>query len=543
MLSGHALGTWAARRRSGTDFALLRRASATCITFALLAVFAAERRGRDLRHGRGPGRARRRGCGRDRMPRPAARRCRSRPPSRPSWINATGPSCRGCSSVGVGTRVEFPNNDSVSHQVYSFSPAKRFQLPLYKGEIHPPVTFDQPGLVVLGCNIHDSMVGYIYVTDAPYFGTTERVRHLEAEGLAHGRLSDRGVESLHRGSACLALPLGAHGGGRRGQRANPAHPAAARPPGAETAAARLGLLMRADAALARSSRSRALAPLARAHRIGSSVDGDVDLRWVHATGETSYLERGPRVAALRSRSRRRRAGAGISRAELARDGCRLRARGVRRLRRSQSKSRGRERVLSGRAAVSDRRDPLARARRRILHAGIAGEPRHRLDRRLLDHAIRHEYLAWRGVPHHWAPRWRRAGSARAAAISAMCRLVAAAYGWNDPAGVLICLRGFALTDRPSTLFGSLGSPPIDFYHEIDHRPGLLRRPDLAPSRSAGDSRAALRQPRRPGGAERGGTLCLANSIHEPRRAPRAGRALDLHRAIPGRGHGGGRELR
>jgi plastocyanin len=75
--------------------------------------------------------------------------------------------------VNVGASVEFPNNDSVSHQVYSFSPAKRFQLPLYKGEAHPPVTFDQPGLVVLGCNIHDSMVGYIFVTPAPYFGTTD----------------------------------------------------------------------------------------------------------------------------------------------------------------------------------------------------------------------------------------------------------------------------------------------------------------------------------------------------------------------------------
>ena len=75
--------------------------------------------------------------------------------------------------VAVGTSVEFPNNDSVSHQVYSFSAAKRFQLPLYKGEVHPPVIFDRPGLVVLGCNIHDGMVGYIYVTDAPYFAKTE----------------------------------------------------------------------------------------------------------------------------------------------------------------------------------------------------------------------------------------------------------------------------------------------------------------------------------------------------------------------------------
>jgi len=75
--------------------------------------------------------------------------------------------------VAVGSSVQFPNNDTVSHQVYSFSPAKHFQLPLYKGEIHPPVVFDRPGLVVLGCNIHDSMVGYIYVTPAPYFGSSD----------------------------------------------------------------------------------------------------------------------------------------------------------------------------------------------------------------------------------------------------------------------------------------------------------------------------------------------------------------------------------
>jgi hypothetical protein len=75
--------------------------------------------------------------------------------------------------VPVGSDVRFPNSDTVSHQVYSFSPAKRFQLPLYKGAPHPPVNFDKPGLVVLGCNIHDQMVGYIYVTDAPYFGMTD----------------------------------------------------------------------------------------------------------------------------------------------------------------------------------------------------------------------------------------------------------------------------------------------------------------------------------------------------------------------------------
>jgi plastocyanin len=88
--------------------------------------------------------------------------------------------------VRVGTSVAFPNNDTVSHQVYSFSPAKKFQLPLYKGQLHPPVTFDRSGLVVLGCNIHDQMVGYIYVTDAPIFGKTDAAGTLRVPGLVAG---------------------------------------------------------------------------------------------------------------------------------------------------------------------------------------------------------------------------------------------------------------------------------------------------------------------------------------------------------------------
>jgi plastocyanin len=88
--------------------------------------------------------------------------------------------------IATGSKVEFPNSDSVSHQVYSFSPAKRFQLPLYKGTTHPPVIFDRAGLVVLGCNIHDSMVGYIDVTDAPYFGRTDSTGSLRITDVAAG---------------------------------------------------------------------------------------------------------------------------------------------------------------------------------------------------------------------------------------------------------------------------------------------------------------------------------------------------------------------
>lgn len=75
--------------------------------------------------------------------------------------------------VPVGSSVSFPNSDSVSHQIYSFSAAKRFQLPLYRGKPYPPVLFDRIGVVILGCNIHDWMIGYIDVTDAPFYGITD----------------------------------------------------------------------------------------------------------------------------------------------------------------------------------------------------------------------------------------------------------------------------------------------------------------------------------------------------------------------------------
>ncbi len=74
--------------------------------------------------------------------------------------------------VPVGSHIAFPNSDVVSHQVYSFSPAKKFQLPLYRGKPYPPLTFDLPGIVTVGCNIHDNMLGYVFVTDAPYYGRT-----------------------------------------------------------------------------------------------------------------------------------------------------------------------------------------------------------------------------------------------------------------------------------------------------------------------------------------------------------------------------------
>jgi plastocyanin len=81
--------------------------------------------------------------------------------------------------VQVGTAVKFPNSDDIQHQVYSFSPAKTFNLPLYKGTPANPVVFDTPGVVTLGCNIHDSMSAYIVVVDTPYFDKTEAAGRAE----------------------------------------------------------------------------------------------------------------------------------------------------------------------------------------------------------------------------------------------------------------------------------------------------------------------------------------------------------------------------
>lgn len=171
--------------RIGTHFALSRRAITTCITLTLLAcalsVVAADLSvmvvGRD-------------GRGVDEVvvtAMPAAAKTGSPPTLRQAVMDQKNLAfLPRVLVVGAGTSVEFPNNDSVSHQVYSFSEAKRFQLPLYKGEIHPPIAFDRPGLVVLGCNVHDAMVGYIYVTDAPYFGTTAAGGNLQLKGLPAG---------------------------------------------------------------------------------------------------------------------------------------------------------------------------------------------------------------------------------------------------------------------------------------------------------------------------------------------------------------------
>jgi plastocyanin len=90
------------------------------------------------------------------------------------------------SAVRVGTKIRFPNYDQIRHHVYSFSPAKNFEIPLYKGIPADPIVFDKAGVVTLGCNIHDWMQGYVLVTEAPWFAMTGEDGTVHLDGLPAG---------------------------------------------------------------------------------------------------------------------------------------------------------------------------------------------------------------------------------------------------------------------------------------------------------------------------------------------------------------------
>lgn len=89
-------------------------------------------------------------------------------------------------AVQRGSAVIFPNSDQVRHQVYSFSPAKKFELRLYKAIPSEPVVFDRAGVATIGCNIHDWMLGYIVVVDTPWFAKSDAAGTLKIDGLPAG---------------------------------------------------------------------------------------------------------------------------------------------------------------------------------------------------------------------------------------------------------------------------------------------------------------------------------------------------------------------
>ena len=90
--------------------------------------------------------------------------------------------------VQVGTRIEFPNFDDSYHSVFSYSPAKRFDLGRYRPDEKPVPTevFDVPGLVTLRCDIHEHMRGLILVLNTPYFVMTDAMGNFQLSGLPPG---------------------------------------------------------------------------------------------------------------------------------------------------------------------------------------------------------------------------------------------------------------------------------------------------------------------------------------------------------------------
>jgi len=75
--------------------------------------------------------------------------------------------------IRQGQSVDFPNSDNIRHHVYSFSEPRTFELRLYADKPEKPILFPKPGIVVIGCNIHDSMIGYIYVAQHQHLATTD----------------------------------------------------------------------------------------------------------------------------------------------------------------------------------------------------------------------------------------------------------------------------------------------------------------------------------------------------------------------------------
>jgi hypothetical protein len=201
-----------------------------------------------------------------------------------------------------------------------------------------------------------------------------------------------------------------------------------------------------------------------------SVDGDVDLRWVRATGDTSYLN----------------GGLGILRFDPDHEGFQLgRAFVAPTLRLTDVVTvhavfdaygdYGGNPVDVSEFYVDVRPFPTTAVRWRarfgaffmpgsLENRGIGWTDVYSITPSALNTWLGEEF---RTIGAELEARWLGASSGYLGDVA----LVAGAYGWNDPAGELLAQRGFALTDRPSTLAGGLGKPPIGFYREIDHRPG------------------------------------------------------------------------
>jgi plastocyanin len=114
--------------------------------------------------------------------------------------------------TSVGSTVEFPNNDRVLHNVFSFKDGKRFDLGLYPVGQRRRVVFDRAGVSRIFCNIHPGMAAYIVVVDSPYYGLTDRDGRAVLRGVPVGSRSVRawrpgGGDLAHVVTAVDDMPL------------------------------------------------------------------------------------------------------------------------------------------------------------------------------------------------------------------------------------------------------------------------------------------------------------------------------------------------
>lgn len=93
--------------------------------------------------------------------------------------------------VPIGASVTFPNRDRVRHHVYSFSPSRKFDLKLYGKDETRSIVFNKPGVISLGCNIHDAMSAFIFVVDTPYAMITDARGHVTIPDVPAGSVTVR----------------------------------------------------------------------------------------------------------------------------------------------------------------------------------------------------------------------------------------------------------------------------------------------------------------------------------------------------------------
>lgn len=103
--------------------------------------------------------------------------------------------------VQTNTLLSFPNRDPIQHHVYSFSPAKSFEIKLYTGESPEKILLDRAGLITLGCNIHDWMIAYVVVVPTPYFARSDESGVGRLRDLPGGSYEVRAVHPNQRAAA------------------------------------------------------------------------------------------------------------------------------------------------------------------------------------------------------------------------------------------------------------------------------------------------------------------------------------------------------